>query len=90
VLFEITWTLRSAYKQPNEKILDALSAIIALPGLQLTDAGLVEEALALARRSGQEFADAYIAASARDATADEIATFNRKHFENLDAALHTF
>ncbi len=90
VLFEIAWTLGSAYKQSHERILDALSAIVALPGLRLTDAGLVEEALALARKSGQAFADAYIVAGAQDAGTDEIATFNRRHFEKLDAPLHRF
>jgi predicted nucleic acid-binding protein len=90
VLFEVTWTLRSAYKQPNEKILDALSAISAFPGLHLMDADLVEEAVSLARSSGQEFADAYIVASARRARAQEIATFNQEHFKKLGATLYNF
>ena len=88
VLFEIAWTLRSAYHQPKERILDALSALIALPGLRLTDAGLAEKAIDLARASGQEFTDAYIVAVALQTGADEIATFNRKHFKKMAAELH--
>jgi predicted nucleic acid-binding protein len=88
VLFEIVWTLRSAYKQANPRVLDAISAIAALPGLQLTDARIVEEALVLAKASGQEFADAYIASASRQAGAEEVATFNRKHFEQLGVTLH--
>lgn len=88
VLFEIAWTLRSAYSQPTEKVLEVLSALVALPGLRLTDAQLVEEAISLARRTGQEFADAYILANALHAGADEIATFNRKHFERMGANLY--
>jgi predicted nucleic acid-binding protein len=87
VLFEIAWTLRAAYRQPPEAVLAALAAIAAMPGLKLTDADLVEEALRLARPSGVAFADAYILACARQDGADEIASFNRKHFERLGAPL---
>jgi predicted nucleic acid-binding protein len=90
VLFEVAWTLRSAYRQTNMKVLDVLSAMAALPGLQLTDAGIVEDALALAKASGQEFADAYIAAAAGEIGVDAVATFNRRHFDKLGVALHTF
>jgi predicted nucleic acid-binding protein len=90
VLFEIAWTLRSAYDQPRTKVLDVLSAIAALPGLELTDSRTVEEALVLARASDQEFADAYIVAASRQWGAGEIATFNQKHFEKLGAVLHRF
>lgn len=89
VLFEIAWTLRSAYDQSKERVLDVLSAIAALKGLQLTDADLVEEAINLARSSGKEFADAYIAAAARKMKA-EVATFNKKHFQRLGAKLYPF
>ena len=87
VLFEIAWTLRSAYGQSKDKVLDVLLAIAALKGLQLTDSDLVEEAINLARLSGQEFADAYIAAAARKMKAD-VATFNEKHFQRLGAKLY--
>jgi len=87
VLFEIAWTLRSAYDQPKATVLDVLGAIVALPGLELTDGRTAEEALSLARRSGQEFADAYIVAASRQWGADEIATFNQRHFEKLEATL---
>jgi len=90
VLFEIAWTLRSAYKQTNPKVLDVIAAIAALPGLQLTDARIVEGAVALAKASGQEFADAYIASASHQAGADVVATFNRKHFDQLSVTLHEF
>jgi len=90
VLFEIAWTLRSAYRQTNAKVLDVVAAIAALPGLQLTDMQIVEGALTLAKASGQEFADAYVAAASRQVGADEVATFNRKHFDRLGVAIHAF
>ncbi|MEW6442533.1 MAG: PIN domain-containing protein [bacterium] len=90
VLFEVAWALRSAYRQTNAKVLDVLAAIAALPGLQLTDARIVEGALTLAKASGQEFADAYIASAAGAVGADEVATFNRRHFDKLGVALYAF
>jgi uncharacterized protein len=90
VLFEVAWTMRAAYGQSNEAILDALSGICSLSGLRLTDADAVGDAIALARRTAQEFADAYILASSRRVPADAIATFNRNHFEKLGAEIHSF
>jgi predicted nucleic acid-binding protein len=90
VLFEVAWTLRAAYGLAREEVLDVLARTASLPGLRLIDANLVEDALALARESSQEFADAYIAASARRAAATGVATFNQKHFERLGVPLHAF
>jgi len=88
VLFEIAWTLRSAYKLPREKVWDVLERIASLRGLRLTDGRLVEEAIALGKARGAEFADAYICAAGTQTGADEIATFNRKDFKRLDLALY--
>ena len=87
VLFEIAWTLRSAYQLPKAQILDVLSSIAAIPGLKLLDAELVAEAIALAQNTNSDFADAYIVAAAIASDADEIASFNRAHFERLSAKL---
>ncbi len=87
VLFEIAWTLRTAYQQPRAMVLDVLSSIGALPGLKLLDARLVAEAIALARHTHSDFSDAYIVAGALAAGADQIASFNRAHFERLAAKL---
>ena len=87
VLFEVAWTLRAAYHLPRAKVLDVLSSIAAFPGLKLLDAKIVAEAIALARRTNSDFADAYIVAAALASGADEIASFNRAHFERLAAKL---
>jgi predicted nucleic acid-binding protein len=88
VLFEVAWTLRSAYGVTPLRILDILDAIAAFPGLSLSDGETVLAALSLARESGVAFADAYIAASAQILGADQIATFNVKDFKRLDSALY--
>ena len=80
VLFEVAWTLRSAYGRSRLQVLETLQSLLAFPGLKLSDKDLVGEALDLARAHAMEFADAYIAASARAAKA-QVATFNTKDFK---------
>jgi len=90
VLFEVVWVLDSVYRLGKGEILDVLDRILALPGLELKDRELVEEAVRLARSSGQDFPDAYIAASARASSTDGVATFNRAHFETLGSPIFDF
>ena len=90
VWFEVAWVLSSFYKLEKGEILDVLDRILALSGLQLMDRALVEEAVRLARASGQSFPDAYIAASARACRADGVATFHRADFEKLGATIYDF
>ena len=88
VLFEVAWTLRSAYGLSHVQIQDILDAISGFPSLSLSDESTVLSAINLARESGVEFADAYIAASAQSMGVDQVATFNTKHFKRLDTALY--
>ena len=90
VLFEVAWTLRSAYRIPPDRVLAALQALFGLPGLEFTDAPVVGEALTTSSLTGVEFADAYIAASARAAGCDAVATFNTKDFAKLGFPLAKF
>jgi predicted nucleic acid-binding protein len=83
VLFELAWTLRVTYKTPGAKVVEILSAIYSMPGITLTDEPLVASALTLAAETGVEFADAYIAASARASACSGVATFNRRDFVRL-------
>jgi predicted nucleic acid-binding protein len=71
-------------------VLEVLSAIAPFSGLQPFDARSDGAAAAPAGRSGQEFADAYIAASVPESGVEEIGTFNRRHFERLGMALQGF
>ncbi len=83
VCFELAWTLRSAYKQKPDRVVDVLERILAFPGMTVTDEDLVIKALELARNSGGEFADAYVAANALLSGTDAVATFNQKDFQKL-------
>ncbi len=88
VLFEVAWTLRSAYDLDRESVLDVVERIIAMPGLELTDAVVVSGAVSVARQHGLDFADAYVVANAHDAHATAIATFNVRHFKKSGLAVH--
>jgi len=90
VFFEVAWTLRAAYHVPPDRILAALKMLYALPGLEFTDANVVGSVLASSSSTGVEFADAYIAASARAAGCDGVATFNEKAFDRLGLAIADF
>jgi len=88
VLFEVAWTLRSAYGLDRESVLDVIERIIAIPGLELTDGAVAAGAVSLAREHGLDFADAYVVANAHNAQATAIATFNVRHFKKSDLAIH--
>ena len=83
VFFETAWVLGYRYKLSRAEILDVLESMLTFPGLRVRDAGLVLAAITLARSSDSDFADAYIAASAREAGAEAVATFNKRHFIKL-------
>ena len=90
VLFEIAWTLSHRYKIADAKILEVLEAILSFPNLKVTDRDLVVKAIYLAKEKGCGYADSYIAASAEYVKADNVATFNAKHFRKLGTPLLHF
>jgi predicted nucleic-acid-binding protein len=89
VFFEIAWTLKSFYKMSRKYICECMSAILGLPGLEVTDIDILEEALELYSKTRTDFSDAYIAILSRKVGADSIATFNTKHFRNLNVQMYT-
>ena len=88
VLFEVAWVLSRLYKRDNNEILDFLEAILSFPHIKILDKELVIDAISLARKVNGTFADSYIAASACRTRADNVATFNKKHFTELGVALY--
>jgi len=88
VLFEVAWVLSRLYKRSNDEILDFLEAILSYPNLRMLDKEQVMTAISIARETNSVFADSYIAASARRIQADNVATFNKKHFSKLGSKLY--
>jgi len=90
VFFEIAWTLKSFYNVNRESIYESISGIIGLPGLDIIDLDILEEALELYKQTSTDFNDAYIAVLSNKAGAESIATFNAKHFRNLNVEIYPF
>lgn len=90
VFFETAWVLKHSYKCDKQDILDALETLLHMEGLTVLDDKLVADAIQLARATNSDFADSYIAASASKVHADNVATFNKKHFENLGVEQYNF
>jgi len=90
VLFEVSWVLGQRYKVSNDKIMDIIEAILSFPNLRILDKEQVIATLNTARATGKSFADSYIAVSARNVKADNVATFNKKYFAGLEIKLYPF
>ena len=90
VFFEIAWVLSHTYKVENDKVLDVLEAILTYPNLRVLDKEQVIAAISLARETGSAFADSYMAVSAGNIKADNVAAFNKKHFLKLGVKLYPF
>ena len=76
------------YKGDNEEILDFWESILSFPHLKVLDKELVMAAISLAQETNETFADSYIAASIHRVQADNVATFNKKHFVKLGLELY--
>ena len=90
VFFELAWVLNYTYKVPNSEILDRLESILSFSGLKVYDRDFIADAISLARATNGSFADSYIVASLQRLQAKEVATFDKKHFSKLGAALYQF
>ncbi len=88
VFLEIAWTLKSFYNVNREGIYESISGIIGLPGLDIIDLDILEEALELYKQTSTDFNDAYIAVLSNKAGAESIATFNTRHFKNLNVEIY--
>lgn len=84
VIAELVWVLESFYKMEAAEIADLVDSILNTPGLTVADDSIVRSALKRYRTKGVDLVDAWIAAFAQDKGADEIYTFDRKHFKGID------
>jgi predicted nucleic-acid-binding protein len=73
VILELEWVLRYVAEQPEEKVIDCLAHLIALPGITVEDRDEIEEALSNCR-GGIDFADALHHAASKSCS--ELLTFD--------------
>ena len=88
VFFEMAWTLKSFYNLSRIKIYECLSSILGIPGLEVIDIDILEDALELYKASSADFSDTYIAVLAGKVEANAIATFNKKHFKDFAVKIY--
>lgn len=76
VIFETVFTLQRSYKQPRDRIAEALLPLIELPGIHLPGKTLYGNAFDLYRQSPLGFADCYHVALMQRLGVTEIFSFD--------------
>jgi predicted nucleic-acid-binding protein len=80
VILELEWVLRYVADQPEDKVIDCLAHLIALPGITVEDRDEIEAALGCCR-NGIDFADALHLAASKACT--ELLTFDDRGYARL-------
>jgi predicted nucleic-acid-binding protein len=83
VLAEAVWVLESNYNLKPGDIAPMISAILATPGLEVTNAALVARALKHYRDDQIDFVDGYIAALMEKLGIQRIYSFDKKHMSRI-------
>ena len=84
VIAELVWVLESFYRMEAGEIADLVESVLNTPGLTVPDDAIIRSALKRYRTENVDLVDAWIAAFAREKRADEIHTFDKKHFKNVE------
>jgi predicted nucleic-acid-binding protein len=77
VILELEWVLRYVADQPEDKVIECLAHLVALPGVTVEHRDEVESALSHCR-SGMDFADALHLAASKACT--ELLTFDDRGY----------
>ena len=80
VILELEWVLRHVADQPEDKVIDCLAHLIALPGITVEDSDEIEAALGYCR-NGIDFADALHLAASKACTG--LLTFDDRGYARL-------
>lgn len=83
VIFETVYTLQRSYRVPRATIREALTYIIALPGIELPNKSVYVKALDLFERKNISFADAYNVVYMQSHRLGEIYSWDTD-FDNLE------
>ena len=84
VIAEIVWTLESSvFNLSKEEASEKAIAILNMPGVQVADARILEEAAVLHAELNIDFTDAYLACFTRGKGLEDVYTFDKKHFSKI-------
>ena len=75
-LAEVAWVLKSVYRLPKDEILPIIDGMLATEELRLQQPDQVRQAVASARNSSADFADALIGSLAAAADCEYTVTFD--------------
>jgi uncharacterized protein len=89
VLAETVWVLESCYGLKSGEVAPLVRAILATPGLDVTNAPLVTRALEHYEHRNIDFIDGYIAAVMEKQGITEIYSFDKKHISRITAITRT-
>ena len=84
VIAELVWVLSSFYKLERQEVRERLLGVVQTPGLRVVEEPLVLEALQGFVEKNVDYIDAYNAAWMRAEGLEEVATFDRKHFNRFE------
>lgn len=85
VLAETVWVLESSYGLKSAEVAPLIRAILATPGLDVTNASLVARALEHYELRNIDFIDGYIAAVMEKQGITELYSFDKKHISRIKA-----
>jgi len=84
VIAEIVWTLEtSVFNLSKQEASNKAIAILNMPGVQVPNARILEEAAVLHAELNIDFTDAYLACFARGKGLEDVYTFDKKHFSRI-------
>lgn len=85
VILELEWVLRYVAEQPQDKVIECLAHLVALPGVTVEDRDEIELALGYSR-NGIDFADALHLAASK--ACSEMLTFDDRGYARRATRLH--
>lgn len=83
VLAETVWVLESSYGLGSAQVAPLVRGILATPGLEVLNGGLVARALDHYETLNIDFVDGYIAAVMEKQGLEELYSFDKKHASRL-------
>jgi predicted nucleic-acid-binding protein len=83
VLAETVWVLESSYGLGSAQVAPLVRGILATPGLEVLNGGLVARALDHYETLSIDFVDGYIAAVMEKQGLEELYSFDKKHASRL-------
>ena len=84
VIAEIVWTLEtSVFNLSKKEASEKAIAILNMPGVQVPNARILEEAAVLHAELNIDFTDAYLACFTRGKGLQDVYTFDKKHFSRI-------